>query len=74
MAKKVYGIIPHDTSQVGYSQDTPVVDHEAMKKAMVKTIEKSRKKKKKKKGMASVTTEAVGAIQRRQQALDEASK
>jgi hypothetical protein len=72
MAQKVHGFIPRDTTNVGYAQDAPVVDHDAMKKAMVKKIEKSRKKKKK--GMASVTTDAVGAIRRRQQALDEASK
>ncbi len=40
MAQKQFGIIPHDTSQVGFGQDTPVVDHEAMKKRMVKKIEK----------------------------------
>ena len=48
MAQKQYGIIPHDTSQVGYGQDTPVVDHEAMKKAMVERLKRERKRKKEK--------------------------
>ena len=52
MAQKQYGIIPHDTTQVGYGQDEPVVDHEAMKAAMVDKIKKNRKKKKPKSELA----------------------
>ncbi len=70
MAQKQYGIIPHDTSQVGFGQDTPVVDHEAMKKAMVKKIKKHRKKK----GLVKDLKDTASNIQKRQQALDEASK
>jgi hypothetical protein len=76
MAQKQYGIIPHDTSQVGYGQDTPVVDHEAMKAAMVDKIKKHRKKKAKPKGGGVVkdVKDTVSNIRKRQQALDEASK
>jgi hypothetical protein len=71
MAQKQYGIIPHDTTQVGYGQDTPVVDHEAMKAAMVDKIKKHRKKKK---GVVKDVKDTVSNIRKRQQALDEASK
>jgi len=71
MAQKQYGIIPHDTSQVGYGQDTPVVDHEAMKAAMVDKIKKNRKKKKG--GVIKDIKDTASNIQKRQQALDEAS-
>ena len=71
MAQKQYGIIPHDTSQVGYGQDTPVVDHEAMKKAMVDKLKKNRKKKKQ--GVVKDVKDTLSAIEKRQQALDEAS-
>jgi predicted secreted acid phosphatase len=74
MAQKQYGIIPHDTSQVGYGQDTPVVDHEAMKAAMVDKIERHRKRKKKKKGVVKDVKETVSNIRKRQEALAEASK
>ncbi len=75
MAQKQYGIIPHDTSQVGYGQDTPVVDHEAMKKAMLDKIERNRKKKKKKKGgVIKDVKDTASNIRKRQQALDEASE
>ena len=74
MAQKHYGIIPHDPSLVGYGQETPVVDREAqMKAAMVRKIEASRRKKKKKKKIGEVGSEARDAIEKRQQALDEAS-
>ena len=73
MAQKQYGIIPHDTSQVGYGQDTPVVDHEAMKAAMLDKIKKHRKKKKKKQGVVKDVKDTLSAIEKRQQALDEAS-
>jgi hypothetical protein len=72
MAQKQYGIIPHDTTQVGYGQDTPVVDHEAMKTAMVDKIKKHRKKKKK--GLVKDLKDTASNIQKRQAALDEASK
>ncbi len=72
MAQKQYGIIPHDTSQVGFGQDTPVVDHEAMKKAMVEKIKKHRKKKEG--GVIKDIKGTASNIRKRQQALDEASK
>jgi hypothetical protein len=72
MAQKQYGIIPHDTTQVGYGQDTPVVDHEAMKAAMVDKIKKHRKKKKT--GLVKDLKDTASNIQKRQAALDEASK
>jgi hypothetical protein len=72
MAQKQYGIIPHDTSQVGYGQDTPVVDHEAMKAAMVDKIKRNRKKKKQ--GVVKDVKDTVSNIRKRQQALDDASE
>jgi hypothetical protein len=71
MAQKQYGIIPHDTTQVGYGQDTPVVDHEAMKASMVDKIKKHRKKKT---GVVKDVKDTVSNIRKRQAALDEASK
>jgi hypothetical protein len=72
MAQKVYGIIPHDTTQVGYAQDTPVADHDAMKAAMVDKIKKHRKKKKKG-GVIKDIKDTASNLQKRQQALDEAA-
>lgn len=80
MAQKQYGIIPHDTSQVGYGQDEPVVTRRETKEGfvnrMVSKIMKHRKKKKKKKkeGYGTVTQELKTNVKKRQQALDEASK
>jgi hypothetical protein len=72
MAQKQYGIIPHDTSQIGYGQDAPVVDHEAMKRVMVDKIKKHRKKKKG--GVIKSIRDTAANLRKRQQALDEASK
>jgi hypothetical protein len=55
MAQKQFGIIPHDTSQVGHGQDTPIPgtrhvedQKEGFVKSMVKKIMAHRKKKEKK--------------------------
>jgi hypothetical protein len=76
MAQKQYGVIPQDTSLVGYGQDEPVVDHEAaMKRDMVEKIkrERERRKKKKKPGFASVGEGIKTDAEKRQEALDEAA-
>jgi len=71
MAQKQYGIIPHDTSQVGYGQDTPVVDHEAMKSRMVDKIKKHRKKKKD--GVVKSVKDTAANLRKKQEALDAAA-
>jgi hypothetical protein len=70
MAQKQYGIIPHDTSQVGYGQDTPVVDHEAMKARMVDKIKKHRKKKG---GLVRDLKDTATNLRKKQEALDAAA-
>jgi alpha-D-ribose 1-methylphosphonate 5-triphosphate synthase subunit PhnG len=72
MAQKQYGIIPHDTSQVGYGQDTPVADHEAMKAAMVDKIKKHRKKKKET-GVIKSVKDTAANLRKKQKALDAAA-
>jgi hypothetical protein len=71
MAQKQYGIIPHDTTQVGYGQDTPVADHEAMKAAMVDKIKKSRAKKKT--GVIKSIKDTAANLRKKQEALDAAA-
>jgi hypothetical protein len=71
MAQKQYGIIPHDTTQVGYGQDTPVVDHEAMKARMVDKIKKHRKKKKG--GVIKSIKDTAANLRKKQKALDAAA-
>jgi len=78
MAQKQYGIIPHDTSQVGYGQDTPVVERKETKEGfvsrMVSKIMKNRKKKAKKKkaGFKQAGAEVKSAIQKRREAQEQA--
>jgi hypothetical protein len=78
MAQKQYGIIPHDTSQVGYGQDTPVVHRRESKEGfvdrMVKKIMKFRKKKAKKKKptYGEAGRETKSNIQRRREAPEQA--
>jgi hypothetical protein len=75
MAQKHFGIIPHDTSQVGHGQDKPIpgVRHaedtkEGFVKRMVKKIMKHRKKKEKKKGFKEAGRETKSAIEKRREA------
>lgn len=77
MAQKQYGIIPHDTSQVGYGQDTPVVERRESKQGfvdrMVSKIMKFRKKKKKKKeGFAEAGKDVKTAIEKRRERQEQA--
>jgi len=80
MAQKQYGIIPQDTSQVGYGQDTPVVERRETKEGfvsrMVSKIMKHRKKKakKKKEGFKKAGEEVKSAIEKRKAAQAESLK
>ncbi len=69
MAQKQYGIIPRDTSQVGFGQDTPVVERRETKEGfvsrMVSKIMKHRKKKKKGKPGGPGIRATEGAIEKR---------
>jgi hypothetical protein len=75
MAQKVYGIIPHSADEVGYSQDTPVADHDAMKAAMLAKIERQRKrdKAKKDKGVVASVKDTLSNLEKKKKALKEAS-
>jgi hypothetical protein len=77
MAQKQYGIIPHDTSQVGYGQDTPVVhrpqtENEGLVRKLFKKIMGNRKRTEKKKGFAEAGKDVKTAIEKRRERQEQA--
>ena len=84
MAQKQYGVIPQDTTQVGYGQDEPVAVHaedrkESFAQKMVSMLTKHRKKKEKEKAKTKQTYKKAGEdiksnIEKRKEAQKESLK